>query len=106
MLHPLPNAKTLLGDKRYDANWFRDALARRKIQACIPSRADRKIAIPYDQTLYKKRREIENMFGSLTNWSRIHTRYDRCAHIFFSSICLAVLLKHMPRSGHNILALI
>ncbi|WP_204252056.1 hypothetical protein [Phyllobacterium zundukense] len=23
------------------------------------------------------------------DWRRIHTRYDRCAHTFFSSICIA-----------------
>ncbi|WP_425070038.1 transposase [Rhizobium tumorigenes] len=39
-------------------------------------------------TLYKKRHKIENMFGRLKDWRRIHTRYDRCAHTFFSSICI------------------
>jgi len=23
------------------------------------------------------------------DWRRIHTRYDRCAHTFFSAICIA-----------------
>lgn len=89
MLHALPKAKTLLADKGYDADWFRDALAQRKIEACIPSRANRKVPIPHDPTLYKKRHKIENMFGRLKDWRRIHTRYDRCAHTFFSSICIA-----------------
>ncbi len=31
----------------------------------------------------------ENMFGRLKDWRRIHTRYDRCAHIFMSAICIA-----------------
>jgi transposase len=89
MLHAFPKAKTLLADKGYDADWFRNALAERKITACIPSRANRKVHIPHDQTLYKKRHKIENMFGRLKDWRRIHTRYDRCAHTFFSSICIA-----------------
>ncbi|MBX5000949.1 IS5 family transposase [Rhizobium lentis] len=89
MLHAFPKAKTLLADKGYDADWFRDALAQRKITACIPSRANRKVPIPHDPTLYKKRHRIENMFGRLEDWRRIHTRYDRCAHTFFSSICIA-----------------
>ena len=38
MLPALPKAKQLLGDKGYDADWFRDALAKRKIAACIPSK--------------------------------------------------------------------
>ncbi|MDR0693004.1 MAG: IS5/IS1182 family transposase, partial [Puniceicoccales bacterium] len=29
------------------------------------------------------------MFSRLKDWRRIATRYDRCAHTFFSSICIA-----------------
>ena len=36
MLNALPHAKELLGDKGYDADWFRQALAQRGITACIP----------------------------------------------------------------------
>ena len=89
ILTALPDAKALLADKGYDADWFRDALAERKITACIPPRANRKVQIPYDLVLYKQRHKIENMFGRLKDWRRIHTRYDRCAHTFFSSICIA-----------------
>jgi transposase len=38
MLDALPRAKALLGDRGYDADWFRAALAERKITACIPSK--------------------------------------------------------------------
>ena len=89
MLAAFPKAKTLLADKGYDADRFRDALAARKITACIPSRTNRKVVIPHDPALYKKRHKIENMFGRLNDWRRIHTRYDRCAHTFFSAICIA-----------------
>ena len=89
MLKALPNAKVLIADKGYDADWFRDALAARRIAACIPPRASRKIPIPHHPALYRTRCKIENMFGKLKDWRRIHTRYDRCAHTFFSSICIA-----------------
>ena len=92
MLHAFPKAKALLADKGSDADWFRDALAERKITACIPSRANHKDVISYDPALYKRRHKIENMFGRLKDWRRIHTRYDRCAHTFFSSICIAAAL--------------
>lgn len=36
MLDALPRAKALLGDRCYDADWFRKALAERDITACIP----------------------------------------------------------------------
>jgi len=89
MLDALPPAKEMLGDRGYDANWLRDALAERGISACIPSKANRKVQIPHDRVLYRQRHKIENMFGKLKDWRRIHTRYDRCAHTFFSAICIA-----------------
>ncbi len=79
MLPAMPKAKQLLADKGYDADWFRAALAKRGIAACIPSKANRKTAIPHDTVLYKQRHRIETMFGRLKDWRRIHTRYDRCA---------------------------
>ena len=89
MLDALPPAKALLGDRGYDAGWFRDALAKRGIAACIPSKSNRKIPIDHDRALYRQRHKIENMFAKLKDWRRIHTRYDRCAHTFFSAICIA-----------------
>ncbi|MDB5609388.1 MAG: transposase [Bradyrhizobium sp.] len=32
------------------------------------------------------------MFGSLKDWRRIHTRYDRCAHTFMSAIFPAAVV--------------
>ena len=89
MLPAFPAAKALLGDKGYDADWFREALALRGMKACIPSRAKRKTPIAHDATLYRQRHKIEIMFGRLKDWRRIHTRYDRCAHTFMSAICIA-----------------
>jgi transposase len=87
MLPALPVARQLLADKGYDADWFRAALAKRGVAACIPSKSNRKAAIPHDAVLYKQRHKIENMLGRLKDWRRIHTRYDRCAHTYFSAIC-------------------
>jgi transposase len=89
MIDALPRAKALLGDKGYDADWFRAALLARGVSPCIPSKANRKVQVEYDRTLYRQRHKIENMFGRLKDWRRIHTRYDRCAHTFMSAICIA-----------------
>ena len=89
MIDDLPPAKALFGDKGYDADWFRDALAKRGIEACIPSKSNRKEPIPHDKALYRERHKIENTFGRIKDWRRIHTRYDRCAHTFMSAICIA-----------------
>jgi transposase len=89
MIDAFPKAKALLADRGYDADWFCHALAERGIAACIPSKTSRKVPIPHDTVLYRQRHRIENMFGKLKDWRRIHTRYDRCAHAFMSAICIA-----------------
>ena len=89
MFDALPNAKVMLGDKGYDADWLREALAQRGIAVCIPSKVNRKVQIDHDKVLYRSRHKIENMFGRLKDWRRVHTRYDRCAHTFMSAIVLA-----------------
>lgn len=98
MLNALPAAKEMIADKGYDGNAFRNALAERSIAACIPSKSNRKIAIPHDPVLYRQRHKIEIMFGRLKDWRRIHTRYDRCAHTFFSAICIAATVTFWLRS--------
>ncbi len=46
MLDALPSAKAILGDKGYDADWFRKALAERGIVPCIPSNCRRHAGLP------------------------------------------------------------
>ena len=92
LLNDLPAAKYLLADRGYDADWFRDGLQALGITPCIPPRKNRKRPINYDKSLYKQRHKIENMFSKLKDWRRIATRYDRCAHTFFSAICIAAIV--------------
>lgn len=89
LLPALPPARELLADRGYDSNRFRAELAARGITPCIPSTKSRKTPLPYDKVLYRQRHRIENMFGRLKDWRRVATRYDRCAHTFFSAICIA-----------------
>jgi transposase len=92
LLSSIPPTRALQADRGYDADWLRDALADRRIEAWIPSKSNRKIRIPHDKALYRKRHKIENMFGKLKDWRRIHTRYDRCAHTFMSAIAIAAIV--------------
>lgn len=89
MIDAFPRAKALLADRGYDADWFRAAPEQRGITPCIPSKTNRKVPIPHHTALYRQRHKVENMFGKLKDWRRIHTRYDRCAHTFMSAICIA-----------------
>ena len=43
MFEVMPQAPVLLGDRGYDAKWFRQALVAPGTVACIPSRKNRKL---------------------------------------------------------------
>ena len=91
LLSGLPNADWLLGDRGYDADWFREALVDKKITPCIPGRKSREKPVKYDRRRYRKRnrpsrdlapqdpagQRCEIMFGRLKDWRRVATRYDR-----------------------------
>lgn len=89
MFDALPSAAVMIGDKGYDSDTFREDLASKGIDACIPPRKGRNTMHAYCKTLYKHRHKIECMFGKLKDWRRVATRYDRCAHTYFSAICIA-----------------
>ena len=88
VLDVLPPAAVLIADRGYDSAWFREALAAKGVEPCIPSTRSRKTPLPYDKTLYRQRHKVENLFAKLKDWRRVATRYDRCAHTFFSAICI------------------
>ncbi len=93
LLYPhLPAAETLIGDKGYDSDEFRDALAAKGINPCITPKSNRVTHINYDKDLYKTRGRIEIMFGRLKDWRRVVMRYDRAAHTFFSANCIAAVV--------------
>ena len=107
LLDDLPKAQWLLGDRGYDADWFRDALQAKGIQPCIPGRRSRNEPVRYDKRRYRRRSRIEIMFGRLKDWRRVapsaafqrccassepfgcSARYDRCPTVFFSAVALA-----------------
>jgi transposase len=106
LVNSLPLADWLLGDRGYDADWFREALKDRGIKPCIPGRKSRDKPVRYDKRRYKRRnrpsRDIavqctagqgcEIMFGRLKDWRRVATRYDRSPKVFLSAIALAALV--------------
>ncbi len=89
LVNSLPAADWLLGDRGYDADWFRDTLIDKGIKPCIPGRKSRDKSVRYDKRRYKRRNRIEIMFGRLKDWRRVATRYDRCPKVFLSAIALA-----------------
>jgi transposase len=92
LVEKLPQARELLADRGYDADWFRDTLKTMGITPCIPPKKNRTIQYFYDKVLYRQRHKIENMFAKLKDWRRIAMRYDRCAHTFQAAITLAFIV--------------
>ena len=92
LVSSLPKVDWLLGDRGYDADWFRDALEDKEIRACIPSRKQRKKTVRYDRRRYERRNRFEIMFGRLKDWRRVLPRYNRCPKVFLSAIPLAALV--------------
>ena len=92
LLPSIPKATVLLGDRGYDADWFRNALIEMGISPCTPSRIGRKVSIPHDSDFYRLRHRIENMFSRLKDWRRIATRYDKLARNYLSATHLAASL--------------
>ncbi len=82
LVNSLPSADWLLGDRGYDADWFREALNDRGIKPCIPGRKSRDKPVRYDKRRYKRRYRIEIMIGRLKDWLRVATRYDRYPKVF------------------------
>ena len=92
LVSSLPAAEWLLGDRGYDADWFREDLENMGITPCIPGRKSRDKVIKYDKRRYKRRNRIEIMFGRLKDWRRVATRYDRCPKVFLSACALAAVV--------------
>lgn len=92
LIEALPPSIRLIADKGYDANHFRDLLAKRRTEAVIPSTAARKAPIPFDHIAYRERNLIERMFGRLKDFRRIATRYDKLARNFIAAIAIATII--------------
>ncbi|WP_408737231.1 IS5 family transposase [Acetobacter senegalensis] len=85
-------ASAVIADKAYDSNGFREQIAVMNAEAVIPSKRNRKVFIPHDQTLYKDRNRIERCFNRLKHFRRFATRYDRRTIHFTGFIYLAAAM--------------
>lgn len=84
--------EALIADKAFDNNALRAELGERRALAVIPSKADRRAVIPYDEQMYKWRHLVENCFQRFKEFRRIATRYDKTDSSFAAVIYLAAAL--------------
>ena len=81
-----------LGDKAYDADWLRDLLRERGVEAVIPARAKRHNPASHDAEKYKWRHLIENFFQKLKEFKRIAMRACKTDESFGAMIHLAATI--------------
>ena len=91
ILTDINKMKCLIADKAYGSKKYRESLARRRIESCIPPKSNEKKPAPYDRQLYRKRHVIENLLAKLKDWKGIAFRANRCAHSFRSFVALALV---------------
>ena len=84
--------EAVLADKGYDSDSFIASLERRKIQAVIPPKANRKAKRKCDFALYSERNLIERFFQYIKHFRGIATRYEKTARNFLAGLHLVCAL--------------
>ena len=65
LLDDLPKAQRILGDRGYDADWYREALQAKGIAPCIPGRKSRIMPVKYDKRRYRSRRAVSRLCSAV-----------------------------------------
>jgi putative transposase len=84
--------KAVLADKAYDGNDLRGQIAAMHAEAVIPSKRNRRVAIPHDAGIYRHRNQIERCFSRLKHFRRFATRYERRTTHFAGFVHLAAAM--------------
>lgn len=90
-----PEGVTILADKAYDVDGFRDFLAEKGLKCCIPPKSNRKKPATYRKRDYRKRHRVENAFQRLKEQRAIATRYEKLSETFLALACLTAILDWM-----------
>ncbi|MET9724697.1 IS5 family transposase [Streptomyces zaomyceticus] len=90
------------GDKAYSSRQDRRYLRRRQIEHTIPERMDQRAnrqrrgsaggrPIGFDESIYKRRNEVERTFNALMCFRAVATRFDKRAYVFHGTVTVASL---------------
>ena len=83
--------RTILADKAYDSDRFRQQLEDWGLKACIPPKINRRHPSPWHKGHYRRRHQVENFFQRIKEKRAIATRYEKLASRFQSLISLAAI---------------
>ncbi len=79
-------------DRSYDSDAIRSDLEAQGIEPVIPPRSNRKQAIRYDKSKYRRRNMVERLISRLKQFRRVATRYDKLDGTFLAFIHLTAAL--------------
>ena len=79
------------GDRAYDSNAIRQALAQANKEAVIPPRSNRTNSPDYDREKYKQRNRVERLFNRLKHFRAVATRNDKLAQMFLGGTLAALI---------------
>jgi transposase len=80
---------SVIADKGFDTNSFREELAAAEVDAVIPPMTRRTAEIAYDANAYGLRYMIECFINKIKHYRRVATRYEKTARNFLSMVSLA-----------------
>ena len=89
----------LIGGRGYDTDELRDWAEEHGAEAVIPSKRNRRTAIPQDREAYKMRHKVENLFCRIKDFGRIVLRKCKTSRSyagFISSAFALVNIKLCP----------
>lgn len=78
-------------DRAYEGDRTRRLAVELGYEPVVPPKFNRRRPWTYDAQRYRRRNEIEHLFGRLTRFRRIATCYDKHDVIFLSGIYLAII---------------
>ena len=82
----------LIGDRGYDTDELRGWAEGHGAEAVIPSKRNRKTAIPHDREAYKTRHKVENLFCRIKDFGRIVLRKCKTSRSYAGFVSLAFAL--------------
>ena len=91
--------RSLLADKGYDADRFREDLLVSGVNPIIPFKSNRHERWALDRALYRERNWVERVIGRLKQFRRVATRYDTLDPHYLAFVQLASFVLWLRTLG-------
>lgn len=85
----------LIMDRAYEGNETRCLVQSLGFEPVVPPNETRTDPWAYDTELYKRRNEIERLFGRIKRFRRVFTRYDKTDAMFSAFVTLAFIADQL-----------